>query len=156
MAAPQHALYVPRTAIEWMAEHPDLRTRHLEGTVLFADVSGFTALSERLMTEMGERGAEVVTRVMNRAFGELVEIVLLEHGDLLRFGGDAILVLFTGDGHVGRACRAAVDMREAIGDVETPGDPLGISIGLGTGTITADRIGQASQEIIVSGQMRRT
>ena len=151
MAAPQHALYVPRTAIEWMAEHPDLRTRHIEGTVLFADISGFTALSERLMQEMGERGAEVVTRVMNRAFGELVEIVLLEHGDLLRFGGDAILVLFDGEDHVGRACRAAVDMSEAIADVETPGEPLGISIGLATGTIKADRIGHASQELIVSG-----
>jgi class 3 adenylate cyclase/tetratricopeptide (TPR) repeat protein len=134
-----------------MADHPELRTRHVEGTVLFADISGFTALSERLMQEMGERGAEVVTRVMNRAFGELVEIVLLEHGDLLRFGGDAVLVMFTGDGHVGRACRAAVDMSEAIGHVETPGDPLGISIGLASGEVVIDRVGSISQELIVSG-----
>ncbi len=134
-----------------MAEHPELRTRHVDATVLFADISGFTALSERLMQEMGERGAEVVTRVMNRAFSELVEIVLLEHGDLLRFGGDAILAMFTGDEHVGRASRAAADMSEAIGQVETPGEPLGISIGLATGSITADRVGIGSQEIIVSG-----
>ncbi len=134
-----------------MAETPDLRTRHVDGTVLFADISGFTALSERLMSKMGERGAEVVTRVMNRAFGELVEIVLLEHGDLLRFGGDAVLAMFTGEGHVGRACRAAVDMSEAIGHVETPGDPLGISIGVATGEVIIDRVGSISQELIVSG-----
>jgi class 3 adenylate cyclase/tetratricopeptide (TPR) repeat protein len=151
VAAPQHALYVPRTAIEWLSDHAHVRTRRFDATVLFADISGFTALSEQLMTDLGERGAEVVTRVMNRAFGELVEIVLLEHGDLLRFGGDAILAMFTGDEHVGRASRAAADMSEAIGQVETPAEPLGISIGLATGPIIADRVGVASQEIIVSG-----
>ena len=151
MASPQHALYVPRMAIQWLTEHPDQRTIEREGSVVFADISGFTALSERLMAEMGDRGAETVTRVMNKAFAELVEVVLLEHGDLLRFGGDAILVMFTGEGHLGRACRAACDMRDGIGDVETPGDPLGISIGLATGMIRVDRIGTGSQELVVSG-----
>ena len=152
MSAPQHALYVPQIAIEWLGEHASERTRHIDSTVMFADISGFTALSEQLMHDLGERGAEVLTSVINRAFGEIVEIVLLEHGDLLRFGGDAVLAMFTGDGHAGRAARAAVDIRDAIGDVETPGEPLGISIGLATGMVTIDRVGDASQELIVLGE----
>ncbi len=42
-------------------------------------------------------------------------------------------------------------MSEAIGHVETPGDPLGISIGLATGEVIIDRVGSISQELIVSG-----
>lgn len=151
MAAPQHALYLPRLVLDWLRDAPDTTSDTLHGTLIFADVSGFTALSDRLATEMGRSGSEAVTSVMNEAFSELVEIVFLEHGDLLRFGGDALVALFTGDHHVGRACRAAVDMREAISEIDAGDIDLDISIGIAAGDIYVDLIGQSHREMVLSG-----
>jgi hypothetical protein len=42
------APYLPRIVLEWLRDAPDARHRTLEGTMAFADISGFTAMSERL------------------------------------------------------------------------------------------------------------
>ena len=151
MAAPQHALYLPRLVLDWLREKPQDSSGSVHGTLIFADVSGFTALSDRLAIEMGRGGSEKVTSVMNEAFSELVEIVFLEHGDLLRFGGDALVALFTDDHHSGRACRAAVDMRDAIGDIDAGDIDLDISIGIASGDIDVDLIGHGHREMVLSG-----
>ena len=41
-------VYVPRLAAEWLSEHPKLSHLALDATMAFADISGFTALTERL------------------------------------------------------------------------------------------------------------
>lgn len=151
MAAPQHALYLPRLVLDWLREKPQDAAGSVHGTLIFADVSGFTALSDRLAIEMGRGGSEKVTSVMNEAFSELVEIVFLEHGDLLRFGGDALVALFTEEHHSGRACRAAVDMRDAISDIDAGDIDLDISIGIASGVIDVDLIGHGHPEMVLSG-----
>ncbi|MBK5266740.1 MAG: tetratricopeptide repeat protein [Acidimicrobiia bacterium] len=151
MAAPQHALYLPRLVFDWLRERPTASSGSVHGTLIFADVSGFTALSDRLAIEMGRGGSEKVTSVMNEAFAELVEIVFLEHGDLLRFGGDALVALFTEEHHSGRACRAAIDMRDAIGDIDAGDIDLNISIGIASGDINVNVIGREHREMILSG-----
>lgn len=151
MAAPQHALYLPRLVLDWLREKPKDASGSVHGTLIFADVSGFTALSDRLAIEMGKGGSEKVTAVMNDAFSELVEIVFLEHGDLLRFGGDALVALFTEEHHSGRACRAAVDMRDAIGDIDAGDIDLDISIGIASGDIDINLIGHGHREMVLSG-----
>ena len=50
-------VYVPRLAVEWLSERPDLPHLALDGTMALADISGFTALTERLARQ-GERGGE--------------------------------------------------------------------------------------------------
>jgi class 3 adenylate cyclase len=44
------AVYVPRLVREWVSEDPSPTSKHrsVEGSMVFADVSGFTKLSERL------------------------------------------------------------------------------------------------------------
>ena len=59
--------YLPRIVLEWARSHPDARWRELEGTMAFVDISGFTAMSERL-ARAGKAGAEELTGVMNAAF----------------------------------------------------------------------------------------
>ena len=66
----------------------------VEGTLLFADISGFTAMSERL-SQIGREGAEEVTEVVNRYFDAMLDILRAHDGQLIRFGGDALLGLFT-------------------------------------------------------------
>ena len=58
-AAAQLSAYVPRLTLEWMRDAPAERSRRLEGTLVFVDVSGFTRMSERLST-LGRAGAEEV------------------------------------------------------------------------------------------------
>ena len=84
-----------------------------QGTLLFADVSGFTKLSEKL-AELGKAGAEELTAILNDTFRSLLEIAVEDGGDLLKFGGDALLLLFNGPDHAARACRAAHRMRAAL------------------------------------------
>jgi class 3 adenylate cyclase len=55
--------YVQRVVVDWVRGEPDARRRELEGTLAFVDISGFTAMSERL-AQKGKLGAEEVTEVM--------------------------------------------------------------------------------------------
>jgi class 3 adenylate cyclase/tetratricopeptide (TPR) repeat protein len=64
-----------------------------EGAVMFADVSGFTPLSEELARH-GKRGAEELTRILNAYFEDMIGAVEEAGGDVCKFGGDAMTVLF--------------------------------------------------------------
>ena len=103
--------YVPRLTIEWLREAPDADWRQVEGTMAFVDISGFTAMSEKLAGE-GKAGAEQVTEVMNATFEALLDVAYAYGGGLLKFGGDALLLFFDDDGHEARAARAAVELRK--------------------------------------------
>lgn len=61
--------------------------------VLLADVSGFTPLTERL-AQQGSAGAEELSRLLERLFTPLVEVVTAHGGDILHFPGDALLALW--------------------------------------------------------------
>ena len=62
----------------------------------FVDVSGFTAMSERLAPK-GRLGAEEVTDVMSATFGRLLSVAYGLGGGLVKLGGDALLLFFDGD-----------------------------------------------------------
>src|SRR5437764_1455567 len=79
--------FVPRVVVDWLREAPEARRRELEGTLVFVDISGFTAMSERLATK-GKLGAEEVTDVMNLVFARLLDVAYAWGGGLLKFGGD--------------------------------------------------------------------
>jgi len=66
-----------------------------EGCVLFADLAGFTALTETL-ARIGKEGAEELTRILNGFFSAMIGVAHEGGGDVLRFGGDAITVFFPG------------------------------------------------------------
>src|ERR1043166_9752821 len=125
MAAPETASavdltpFVPRVVVEWLREIPEARRRDLEGTLAFVDISGFTAMSERL-AQKGKVGAEEVTEVMNLVFARLLEVAYAGGGGLLKFGGDALLLFFSGEQHTERACDAAYGMRKALRELGRP------------------------------------
>jgi class 3 adenylate cyclase len=82
----------------WLANAPDRRFERLEGTLLFADVSGFTKLGERLARK-GNVGAEELTEAVNAVFAGMLAEVSARGGEILKFGGDAVLSLFRGREH---------------------------------------------------------
>ena len=105
--------FVPRIAVDWLRETPEARTRCFDGTLVFADISGFTELTEAL-AKRGREGAEEIAGVVDAAFAELIRTAYAQHADLLKFGGDAILLLFRGEQHALRAGSAAIGMQHAL------------------------------------------
>src|SRR5712691_4146676 len=99
------APYLPRLAQEWAHESRDEQWRVIDGSLVFVDLSGFTALSERL-ARRGRVGAEELTGTLSTTFAAMLGDAYAGGGSLLKFGGDALLLLFDGDGHAERACDA--------------------------------------------------
>lgn len=84
------------------------------GAALFADISGFTALTATLTDELGLRlGAEEITRWLNRVYGELIAQVDKYSGSVIEFSGDAITCWFDGDNGL-RAAASALAMQAAM------------------------------------------
>ena len=147
--------YVPRLVLRQLALAPDEPVQTLPGTLLFADVSGFTKLSERL-ARMGQEGAEHLSDAISASFASLLEVAYANGGGLLKFGGDALLVVFEGAEHAVRACRSAVGMRQAlqrVGQIEAPGARVNLrmSIGIHSDTLHLFLAGRSHREPIVVG-----
>src|SRR3954453_9843765 len=111
--------HLPRLVLRWLDDEPERTSFSVDATVVFGDISGFTALSERLARH-GKVGAEEITEILGGLFSRLLAIVYGNGGVLLKFGGDALLLLFEGDEHPARAARSAFGMRRelrAVGSV---------------------------------------
>ena len=91
--------FLPRLVLELDRDKPWMEW--VQGAVLFADVSGFTPMSEALSV-LGAEGGEVLTDVLNRYFAAMISVVHADGGQVMKFGGDAILCFFpeTGDWHM--------------------------------------------------------
>src|SRR6266536_325609 len=102
-------------------------------TVLFCDVSGSTALGERLETE-------AVREVMLRYFDEMRAVIERHSGTVEKFIGDAVMAVFgvpvAHEDDALRALRAAAEMRDAMPELE-----LRARIGVNTGEILTSKVG---------------
>jgi adenylate cyclase len=110
-------------------------------TMMFADIRGFTELSERLMPE------EVV-EMLNRYLGPLVNVVFANSGLLDKFYGDGIMAVFgaprPSDDDALRAVTAARQILQQVHSQNSQAGvtwPLSVSIGLATGDVVAGHIG---------------
>jgi len=149
------APYVPRPVIDWIEHYPELRHRVIDGTVVFVDISGFTKLSEGL-AKHGKIGAEELAATIGECFVHLLDMAYSNGGRLLKFGGDALLLLFTGGDHEARACRAAFEMRatlRAVGRLTVLGQQvtLRMSVGIHSGQFDMFLVGTTHRELVVTG-----
>jgi class 3 adenylate cyclase/tetratricopeptide (TPR) repeat protein len=147
--------YAPRLLTRWLAEQPHLSFRTLEGSMVFVDISGFTKMSERLARH-GKVGAEEVTEVLGAVFAKLLAVAYGEDGSLLKFGGDALLLWFSGNGHAVRAATAAHGMRgtlRSVGRLDTTAGKvvLRMSVGVNSGTFHFFLVGESHREFMVTG-----
>jgi class 3 adenylate cyclase len=74
---------------------------------------GFTTLTERLAVR-GKAGAEEMADLLNATFEQLLTAAYDYGANLLKWGGDAVLLLFDGAGHAVRAARAGWAMQEVM------------------------------------------
>jgi len=119
----------------------------LEATILFADIRGFTTLSEEL-------GPEQTFAVLNDYFHEMVEVIFRNGGRLDKYIGDAIMAVFgapfSAPDDALRAVRSAHEMQQRLRGLnksfqERGRPPLTIGIGLCTGPIHAGVIGTSEK-----------
>ena len=116
-----------------------------ETTVLFADIRGFTAMSESYEPQ-------IVVDALNEYFERMVEIVFRYEGTLDKFIGDEMMVLFGSpvvhrDDPI-RAVRAALEMQAALTTINERHEarglpPFEIGIGINTGEVVAGYIGSS-------------
>ncbi len=122
--------YIPRDRRRALGAGVDLPDR-VAGAALFADISGFTPLTEALAAELGpQRGAEELTINIGRVFHAVIEELDRRGGDVIYFSGDAITCWIDGDDGL-LATAAALAMQEAIERVGRIVTPAGTTIQLG-------------------------
>lgn len=132
------APFAPRLAAEWLQDAPAAEHRRLPGTMVFADISGFTRLTEAL-ARRGRVGAELLSDTLDQTFATLLAPAFADGADLLKWGGDAVLLLFRGPGHAARAARAAHRMRAALRDLVRGQElPVAAALRMSIGIHSAD------------------
>jgi len=111
-------------------------------TVLFSDLSGYTAMSERL-------DPEEVKEITSRIFGEISQIVSKYDGFIEKFIGDAIMALFgvpkAHEDDPVRAIRAAMEIHNSVRTIspeleEKIGKPLSMHTGVNTGLVVTGEV----------------
>lgn len=135
--------YLPllsKTLIELQGNLDPLNNKSIiTGSLLFADLSGFTAMSEKLAS-LGRAGGEKLAGIINGCFDPLLDIVEKYDGDIIKFGGDAFLALFKHGEHSRIACACGIELINWVdtnGLISTPvGEfKLGIHAGVSSGEI---------------------
>ena len=131
-----------------------------EGSLLFADLSGFTALSERL-SALGRQGAEEISTVICRLFDAQIAELHAHQGMLFKFGGDAITAFFDaeslGPAHATAAAAAALAMQARMNEfvaLQTRAGTftLRLRVGVHSGRVFAAEVGDTAHiELVVTG-----
>ncbi len=159
--------YVPLMVRRRLAADPaPLTAPQLEtfsAAVLFADISGFTALAERLALH-GATGSEELSRLLNNFFEQLINIITAQGGDVVKFAGDAMLAIWLADEEpvsdretaVKFATQRAAQCARAIqteAHTQVEGTQLTLRIGLGVGEVVVAHLGGQRDrwELVVAG-----
>jgi adenylate cyclase len=141
--------YVSRDVYHQLLSNPDLAELggvRREMTVLFSDIRGFTAV-----TEKGE--PEALVSQLNDYFTRMVDIIFRHRGTVDKFVGDMVMALFGApvedDAHAEHAVAAGLEMVDALLALNRQwaleGRPqLDIGIGINSGAMIAGNIGSSS------------
>jgi adenylate cyclase len=108
--------YIPQDRFCVLVQGKGLPDR-AQGTALFADISGFTQLTEKLTQELGaRRGIEELSQQINTVYDSLIGEIHRYGGSVISFAGDSVTCWFDElDGQAGaRTVTCAVDMQQAM------------------------------------------
>jgi class 3 adenylate cyclase len=134
-------MYVDESVLDYMSrgdfENSVTRNEHIEATVVFVDICGFTAIAESQPVN------EVVT-LLNQYFDIIVKEIITQTGHVDKFIGDAVMAVFRGEFHLDRAVEASLAIRrqiESMGKKDTINFLPKVSIGLNSGELISGNIG---------------
>ena len=122
-----------------------MEPRDLTATILFADIIGFTTLSEKMPPRE-------INMLLNNFFSQMTDIIFEYDGTLDKYIGDAIMAVFGApmekEGDAERAILAAIKMREELKKLlQTipPDRQFNMRIGINTGRVVAGNIGSTKR-----------
>ncbi|MGB7416794.1 MAG: adenylate/guanylate cyclase domain-containing protein [Thermosynechococcaceae cyanobacterium] len=96
------ASYVPSLIVRHLQEvapgQHQASSHSYSAAVLFADISGFTPLTEAL-AHSGPAGLEDLSQILNTYFGHITDLILAHGGDVLKFAGDSVLAVWIAPDH---------------------------------------------------------
>jgi adenylate cyclase len=139
-------MYVDENVLNFMAhkefENNIVESETLEATVMFIDICGFTAITEKTP-------ANAIVKMINRLFDMIVHEIISQKGHVDKFMGDAVMAVFRGKFHLDRAIDVAIAVREQLKSVEErlPDDKIfhpQVAIGINSGEMVSGNIGSAS------------
>lgn len=136
--------YMAPRIVDQILQSPDsvrLGGTHQEVTILFADIRGFTTMSE-------QRDPEEIVSILNRYLALATNEILTELGTLDKFLGDGLMAIFNAPvevpDHEAAAIRAALAMQRNIAALPTRLQAeVGYGIGIHTGEAIVGNIGTA-------------
>ena len=159
--------FLPYYLAQDLINHPERspigREQRFEGVTLFADVSGFTAISEAL-GKSGKHGAEELTDILNAYFGSMIAIIRRHGGMIAKFGGDALTAVFPCSPKdkaqtARKAVACALEMQESMGayaSIPTSAGNFGLAMkaGLACGSLFRTVVGDAAVRLehILAGE----
>ena len=138
--------YVSPEVMEDILANPEknaMKTDKREISVMFSDLRGFTALSEKMPPEK-------IVEILNEHFETMVAIILKNRGTLDKFVGDQIMALFGApvytESHALKAIKTAVEMQKAQAELSKKlkkqyNIDVEIGIGINTGEMIVGNIG---------------
>ena len=164
--------YLPRIALRQLSEFAETTSVHetthelsqnMQAAAIFADASGFTALTEKLSAL--PNGAELMCKAINAFLTVIVACVHEHGGDVVKFAGDAVLCIFPLDDNLPPGMRAAVvraaacatQLHERCHEFVAWSDgndatlTLSLHVGVGCGQITMLHLGTDRCEIVLAG-----
>ncbi|MEB3336857.1 MAG: adenylate/guanylate cyclase domain-containing protein [Leptolyngbyaceae bacterium] len=162
MSLEKIASYVPRLLVDRAYVNPTPPetpvVEQFPAAILFADISGFTALTERLAGR-GPAGIEELTHHLSSYFTHLIRLIHVHGGDVIKFAGDALMALWPAQEvslatvtHHAAQCSLAI-MTE-LHHYQAADMRFSLHIGMGAGDITGLHVGgvQNRWEFLVAGQ----
>lgn len=164
--------YVPGLVVRGLAADPTPITEptaeRFAAAVLFADISGFTAMGERL-AKHGPVGAEELAQLSNACFGQMIDLIHHYGGEVTKFAGDALLALWPVSEDVVRLGNAAQEeltkmayraakcglavQRALLNNPAARQENLSLQVGVGAGDVYSIHLGGVFNrwEFLLSG-----
>ena len=152
------AQYLSPALVEQLADEPKRLTlggEMRDMTVLFADIRGFTAISEQFKTD-----PQGLTNLINRFLTPMTDMILARQGTIDKYMGDCIMAFWNAPlddaDHVTHACDSALAMFSALeglnADIKAERDaagelflPIIIGIGLNSGEACVGNMGSSQR-----------
>lgn len=162
------AVYARAAEERYLSGHSQPYAEHLPAAVIFADISGFSVLTEKL-TRRGPDGSEELTALLNLYFTHMIALLKRYGGQVMRFSGDALIALFAAEDSADarpaltlatlRAIHAATAMQTATANFQRLPTSVGeialaLKVGVGAGEVFAANVGGVRDrwEYVIAGE----
>lgn len=139
-------MYVDDSVLNFMSrqefENSLISNETITASVVFMDICGFTAISEK-------EKPDVVVSMINKYFDIMVKGIISQNGIIDKFMGDAVMAIFKGDYHLDRAVEASLAVREEIDKIIEPVTGKSefipkVAIGIKSGEMVSGNIGSVT------------